>query len=412
MKKLLTVAWKDLLITFRDPAALIMMLLTPFALTLAIAFAFGGLGSGTTTLSRIGVTIVNHDTGDLGQVIVDVLQSQELADLLRPIIATSDGAARAEVDADRATVAVIIPADFSQRVLNTSAAAQQQSVIEVYENPTRAVTAGVVRSIVDQILGRITAGAVSGQVAVTQLVVNGLLSPQQAMSQGGQIAERAARQTSEARLITLKGQIAEKSTGADFDWLTYMTPSMAIMFLMFTVSNGGRSVLAERDWGTLQRLLTTPTRATQIIGGKVAGIYLTGLAQMAILLLSGGLIFGVKWGSGLAVAALTAALVAAATGWGAVLAAYSRTASQANQLGTMVALFFGALAGNFMPRVALPSWLLTVSYVTPNAWGLEGYSSLTAGGGLADVSMPIVALLVMACVLFAAATLAFRRQYS
>ena len=30
-----------------------------------------------------------------------------------------------------------------------------------------------------------------------------------------------------------------------------MAPSMAIMFLMFTVTNGGRSILAERDWGTL-----------------------------------------------------------------------------------------------------------------------------------------------------------------
>ena len=82
---------------------------------------------------------------------------------------------------------------------------------------------------------------------------------------------------------------------------------------------------------------------------------------------------------------LTLALVAAATGWGAVLAAYSRNAAQANQLGTMIALIFGMLAGNFVPRIALPQWLRTIGLVTPNAWGLEGFSSLTAGGRLAQV---------------------------
>ncbi len=409
MNKLLSVAWKDVRITFRDPSALLMMLLTPFALTLAMAFAFGGLGGSSSGMSRINVPVVNNDGGPLAQVVVDVLQSPELADLLNPIIVDDAETARAFVDADRASAAVVIPAGFSQSIVGGGAG---PSEIEIYMNPTRSVTAGVARSIVEQTLARINAGAVSAQVAVSQLMAAGLLAPQQVMRDGAAIGERAAHQAGETRLISLRSQTAETSTGRDFDWLTYMTPSMAIMFLMFTVSNGGRSILAEREWGTLQRLLATPTRAGQIIGGKVVGIFLTGLAQMAILIVTGSVLFGVEWGSGLGVAALTVALVAAATGWGAVLAAYSRTAAQANQLGTMIALFFGILAGNFMPRPALPQWLLRVSYVTPNAWGLEGYSSLTAGGGLSDVSGPVIALLAMAVVLYVAATIAFRRQFA
>lgn len=411
MKKLLTVAWKDLLITFRDPTALLMMLLTPFLITLVMAFAFGGLGGGSVTLSHINVSIADNDGGQFSQIVVDVLRSPDLADLLNPTLAADAAAARAAVDADRASAAVIIPIGFSQAVL-AGGNATPPTLVEVYMNPTRAVSAGVVRSIVDQTLARLNASAVSGRVAVTQLAMSGLLSPQQVMAEGAAIAERAARQTGEARLITLRSDTAEKSTGADFDWLTYMTPSMAIMFLMFTVSNGGRSILAERDWGTLQRLLTTPTQPGQIIGGKVVGIFLTGLAQMAILIATGGLLFGVKWGSALGVAVLTIALVAAATGWGALLAAYARTSSQANQLGTMIALFFGILAGNMMPRPLLPQWLRTASYVTPNAWGLEGYSSLSAGGGVSEIVFPTLALLAMAAVLYAAATVAFRRQFS
>jgi ABC-2 type transport system permease protein len=260
----------------------------------------------------------------------------------------------------------------------------------------------------------LTTGAVAGQVAVTQLIANGLITPQAAMSQGAQIGERAGRQVSSTHLIVLRQQTgqADPGTGTNFDWLTYMAPSMAIMFLMFTVSNGGRSLLAERDWGTLPRMLTTPTVPAHIIGGKVAGIYVTGLAQMVILIGASSLFFNVQWGSGLGVTLLTLALVAAATGWGAVLAAYSRNAAQAGQVGTMIALLFGMVAGNFFPRFAMPQWLQAASMFTPNAWGLEGFTSLTAGGSVQAVIVPVVALLIMAAVLFGVATVAFRRQYA
>jgi ABC-2 type transport system permease protein len=186
---------------------------------------------------------------------------------------------------------------------------------------------------------------------------------------------------------------------------------MAIMFLMFTATAGGRSVLAERDAGTLPRMLASPTSPAQVLGGKVMGTYTTGVGQMGILLLASGLIFGVRWGEPLAVTLVVLALVAAATGWGMVIAAYARTPGQANAIGTMMALIFGGLAGNFVPRQLLPEFLQKVSYITPNAWGLEAFGALSAGGGLADVVVSSVALLAMAAVLFGVSVAAFRRQY-
>jgi ABC-2 type transport system permease protein len=187
---------------------------------------------------------------------------------------------------------------------------------------------------------------------------------------------------------------------------------MAIIFLMFTVTLGGRSILAERDWGTLPRLLTTPCTPAQVLGGKVAGIFFTGTAQMAILILAGAVLFNLKWGSPIGVTVLTLSLVAAATSWGMLLAAYARSAAQANQIGSALAVVFAGLAGNFIPRSLLPGWLQTVSYITPNAWGLEGFIKLSAGGTLADVIGPIVALWIMAGIVFGIALVAFRRQYS
>ena len=198
--------------------------------------------------------------------------------------------------------------------------------------------------------------------------------------------------------------VGSSGNSGGFDWMAYMAPSMAVMFLMFTVSLGARSVLAERQWGTLQRLLTSPTSPAQVLGGKISGIFLTGLAQMAILILFSALAFGVRWGAPVALIGLIVATVFAATGWGALIAAYSKSPGQAMSLGTMMALVFAGLAGNFVPRQNYPEFLRQISLVTPNAWALEGFQSLGQGGGMSEVLLSIVALTIMGAVLFGVAT--------
>jgi ABC-2 type transport system permease protein len=120
MNKILDIAWKDTLTAFRDPAALVLMLLTPFALTLAIAFAFGRFAAGGSQgggLSDIPVILVNHDPGQMGAALVQVMEGPDLADLLDPLLVDDEEEARALVDADKAAAVVIIPANFSASIL-------------------------------------------------------------------------------------------------------------------------------------------------------------------------------------------------------------------------------------------------------------------------------------------------------
>jgi ABC-2 type transport system permease protein len=411
MNKLWRVAWKDLYTVFRDPALLVMMLLTPFALTLAIAFAFGGLGGGSGSgLSNIPVVIVNHDQGELGEFLKETFTQDGLKTLITPTFLQNDTEARALVDQDRSAVAIIVPADLTERIHWASTAGQQPSVIEVYANPTRPNSANVARGVLDRFLSALGAGLAAGEVTAQQLLQSGLISPSELPALIERVSQAGAEQSAKTQLIVIRSEnVTPQNKG--FDWLTYMAPSMAIMFLMFTVTGGARSILIERDLGTLPRLLTTPTSAAQVLGGKVFGTYLTGLAQVLILVAASSLLFKVRWGSLPAVLLFTLALVAAATAWGMLIAAYVRRPSEANAIGTALALTFGGLAGNFVPRQLLPSWLRTASYISPNAWGLEGYTLLSSGGKLADVAGPIAALLAMAIILFVLAIIAFRRQY-
>ena len=411
MKQIVTIAWKDLIVVFRDPGALALMLLAPFILTLAMSAAFGR--EGNPGISDIPILIVNHDEGQFGDLLIEVMTSEQLAALVSPSVVDDEIAARAAVDRDEVAAAIIIPAGLSDRIVPRQALADPApSEIALYLNPSRPISSGVVQAIVSEFLQMVNAGAAGGQVAVAQLIRNQLITMQEAPTIAQEIGEAAGRRATEGRLITLSRQLdtAESENGG-FDLLGYMAPSMAILFLMFTVVEGGRSILIERDNGTLSRMLTAPVNAAQVLVGKLFGTYLTGLAQMLILIVGSALIFNIHWGSTLGVLLTILSVVAAAAGWGALIAAFARSSGQANTVGSALALVFAIGAGNFIARSELPDWLQTVSFISPNAWGLEAFTILTAGGGLTELWPYLAGMWAMAAVLFGLAAVAFRRQY-
>jgi ABC-2 type transport system permease protein len=185
---------------------------------------------------------------------------------------------------------------------------------------------------------------------------------------------------------------------------------MALMFLMYTVSYGGRTLLNERNQGTLPRLLVSPTTATQVLGGKSFGIFLTGAAQMFILIEGTTLLFNLQWGDDLAVTALVLAAVFGAVGWGMLLTAIAKTPGQVSTIGSAMMLTFGILGGTFVNMDNMPVWFRYVTKITPNAWGVDGFNTLALGGGLHDILTPILALLAMGLLLFAIAVVLFSRR--
>jgi len=423
MTKLFLIGFKDLRLVFRDRAALILMLLAPFALTVGLGFVTGRFsGNGNSALSDIPVVIVNLDKGQLGNELVDVFNSEDLKKLVLASEVGSPEAARKLIDADKSAAAVIIPPGFTESIIPTQAmidqaARQGQQLalqvvrIEIYANPTRPTGAGVVKAIVDEFVSRVEAGRINGITAMAsipgiqdmpvdqiQKIVKAMFGD--ATTQEGTVPSAA---------IKLKMDI----TGADsvdFDPLAYMAPGMALMFLMYTVSYGGRSILAERTQGTMPRLLVSPTTSVQILGGKVFGIFLTGVAQLDILILASTLFFQVRWGDPFGVFVLICAAVFGATGWGMLITALARTPGQVASIGSAIMLIFGILGGSFISLDNMPPFVRFISNITPNAWGLDGFTTLGLGGTLADLGRPIIALVLMGAGLFIVSALIFSRS--
>ena len=61
MRKILTIAWKEVYLTFTNRNLLIIMILSPLAVATIVGFAFGGLDTGDVPIADLPVAIVNRD---------------------------------------------------------------------------------------------------------------------------------------------------------------------------------------------------------------------------------------------------------------------------------------------------------------------------------------------------------------
>jgi ABC-2 type transport system permease protein len=412
MKKLLLVGLNDVRLAFRDRTALIMMLLAPFLLTLGLGFVTGRFSGGASSgLSPIPVVLVNQDGGRLGAALVGLFQSQNLNGLANPSLSDDPAAACRAVDGNQAAAAIIIPGGFTDSLLPASGQTGSQTVvpIELYANPTAPTSVGIVKTIVAEFLGRVEVGRVGTQVIVAQLISNNLIQTQDAGQVGRRLALQLENLPGDSAAIRLTKNAQAGATAA-FDPLALIAPGMALMFLMYTASYGGRALLAERTQGTLSRLLVSPTTVTQVLGGKIFGILLTGVAQVSILIVATTLLFQLKWGDPLAVLALVLTAVFAAVGWGLLITAIAKTPTQVSNIGAALMLVFGLLGGSFFSLQNTPIWFQRLSQITPNAWGLDGFTTLAMGGGLGDILRPVLALLAMGAALFALAVVLFNRR--
>jgi ABC-2 type transport system permease protein len=93
-----------------------------------------------------------------------------------------------------------------------------------------------------------------------------------------------------------------------------------------------------------------------------------------------------------------------------LITSLAKTPGQVGAVGTAIMLTFGILGGTFIDLGSMPAWFQVVSKITPNAWGLDGFTTLAMGGTLGDILGPVAALLIMGAVLFTAAVLIFNRR--
>jgi ABC-2 type transport system permease protein len=190
-------------------------------------------------------------------------------------------------------------------------------------------------------------------------------------------------------------------------------PGFSITFLLLGVLLGvSLGFLDERDWGTLDRLRTTPAPLLAIVLAKLTARGAVGMVQMLLLFAVGRLAFSVSLGPQPAALLLpTIGIVLAATTFGLVIAALTRSREAVLPLGSIVILTMSAVGGCWWPIDLEPAWMRKVALAFPTTWAMEAYNDLMIRRRSAAAVLPATGgLLAHAAVYLVAGLALFRRR--
>jgi ABC-type transport system involved in multi-copper enzyme maturation permease subunit len=471
MYKIWTIAWRELYVRFTDRNLLLIMVATPLAISTIVGLAFGGLGRGDIPIADIPVAVVNHDHTsrdgiNYGQLYISLLvpgedetselntppcnlgqeQSSEdtdssLTDLTNAVVFNAamaetlvenleidepegipgsepyiNQAARQAVDSGMFTAAIIIPSNYSETISAVSNPTNDidKTGITVYANSGRPLGSGIILSIVEGITNQILTGNIA--IAATLSELSSIADPSR-MSQAAELdftTAFACAFNPATNLIALKAQSVVTTTESNTASrvLVSVGSAQAMFFALFTAQFGVLSMYVERDNGTLQRLIVSPTPRSFILTGKLIGVFCSVLFQLVVLMgaltlvgsiLQGTIIF--IWGQDLLrVASVLISASLAVSGFGMFMAGIVKSPEQANVYGTVVNMAMAVLGGAF--GFTLPRQISAFSLLY---WGREAFDKLAANQG--DIGLNILVLASQGVLMFVLGVILFNRRF-
>jgi ABC-2 type transport system permease protein len=376
VRAIVVIAAKDLLQRGRDRSALIMGLVAPLALVFILDATLGGTGDGDGP--AFDLAVVNNDDGEVGAAfddMFDALVADGVADGRR--VEDREALDRL-VDDGTVHAGFVLDAGLTDRV--------------IAGEPTTITVVGDPGSLVAVMAAEAVATAFAAEVDHFSMVSTALVGRDETGGGASGSTSGTLDSLSVEPPLALDRSAAE---GRGYDNTTYYAVSMAVFFLFFTVQFGVLSLLDERQQGTLDRLLLAPVGPSTVLIAKLMASLVVGLATMAVLVVSTTVVVGAQWGGLGPVALLVVVGVLVAVSLALVAAGVAKTTEQAGVVSTILAVVLGLLGGAFFPVSEGPSYLNLLSYVSPHRWLLDGFREVSYGGGLVEVTTPLLALAVM-----------------
>lgn len=399
MQKMIQIALRDVRLEFSSPMAWLTFLVLPVVFTLI----FAGQFSGGSDDSRPGLPLM----------VVDLDQSTLSTDFVGELTQTNgiDVELLSAVEADEAyndgaLAALVIPTGFEAQML-----AGEPVALDLRAQPGN--TNG---QIVSQAVGAAT------ETFSRPLTLAAQSTAQQA--EAGRFAneaeERAWFETIRARISDdiealpprVEATQPEAVSTVGFDVQSQQALGQLITWVFIPLIGASVLFVSERQYGTLRRMLTTPTSKATYMGGVIFGQLAKGLVQMLILVLFGAFAVGIAYGRspiGLAVVLVSFGLAGVALG--TMLGTFARSDGQANGLSIMMGMVLALLGGCWFPLEFFPPAAKTVALFVPTRWALVGLTDIVVRGETLPGVLPEAGvLLLFAAVFFAVGVWRFRYE--
>jgi len=186
----------------------------------------------------------------------------------------------------------------------------------------------------------------------------------------------------------------------------------ALMFLLFTLTGTATSIFDEQKSGVILRLLSAPVSGVHILWSKYIFSILLGIIQLFVLFLAGMFLFKIDIFPNIVNLMLVIlAGATACTAFGMLLAAFCRTAAQANGWGTFLILTMSAIGGAWFPTFLMPGFIQVISKFTIVYWAVDGFLMvLWRGASFTDILPNLAFLFGSAAVINTISIIRFRKR--
>lgn len=415
MRKVFAIAFKDLLRSMRSMFFIGISLAAPLLLAFLFSTAFGGGSS--TAISNIAVAFVNLDvppqgSPNVGDMVRDVFNGEGLKELISLHAVASKEEAVRGINDQEYSAALIIPANFSQAVVEEGATAQ----LRIISDPAA--------SIAPQILENITASIADGFSSSKIMVA---LAVEELQRRGGQadeefytdVVDRITAQSqdqsgaSNASLTILDPQGNTGEASDQQQIVSIIMVGMMIFFAFYTGAFASESLLLEEEKGTLARKFVSPTPVRTILAGKFFGVFITLIVQVNVLLLLSGLIFHIQWGEPGKIVLAAIALIVASASFGLLLMSLLRDSRQTGIILGGVMTVTGMLGGLFTTGIQnIPAFMDTLRKLTPQGWSLDLWQLVLNHASYKEILVPVAVLVGMGSVFFIIAVLRFQKRFA
>jgi ABC-2 type transport system permease protein len=407
---MLSIAWKDLLILFKDRNAMVGAFLLPIVFIVVYlgvsGLSGGGRGEGEEATARVALVVVNNDpSGAAAQSLVENLgRNANIA-----VTTVPEGDARTKLESREIERMLVIPASFSADV-----AAGRQATISLVNN---SLDRGSNEAVLMAVAGVTRTMSLEQQIVASldRLAEMQRSNPSFDPATSAKLAVPIAQHQFEASrdrplVVVVQSQPASLGSGPEvrISGVQIGVPGFAVLFIFLTAQITARSIYDEKKTGTFRRLLAAPLGKWQMLAGKLIPNFVVVVIQVVFLFAAGMFLLplmgldALRLGNDIpALVLLVLAIALCCTTLGILISAMARTEAQIGGIAGLVLWVLAFLGGSFIPLFLINESMATIGQLTPHYWAVTGfYDLLTRGQGLAAILDSIVVLLGFSAVFF------------
>jgi ABC-2 type transport system permease protein len=368
------IAVKELLQIWRDPRSLMIALLMPFTQMFLLGYGV------TLDLKHIPVCTFDREASQNSQALLKHFQASSYFAIARNVRTYPELVDA--IDRSDCKIAVVIPPDFSER-LNDTDHSSVQAILDATDDNTANIALGYALAVVS---------GYSGEVAVD------------ALSRSGRTLQQILPMAVQSRVWF----------NEDLESRNFIIPGV-VAVIMALVGAQLTSLTISREWerGTMELLISTPVKPSELMIGKLAPYLAIGWIDAAFCLIIAALWFQVPFRGTIFTLFITTTLfLVVVLGIGYLLSVLIRSQIGASQIALLVTMLpTTLLSGYVFPIDQMPKVVQDITYLVYARYYVTIVKAIfLKGSDIPALMTPILFLLVYAVAVMVLAARAFHKR--